>query len=210
MKRNICTLLAVLLTVSLAGCAGGETENTEASVPTTAVEETAPATAVTETVPETAAAAAPTEAAYPEILETEILLEGTPEKVTMELFDGGNYVIYIPKGEWIHEAELEDGYLTDSWESIYNENIELELVSYGSLTLEEAEQQILLEEDDYTFQQTEDGYLRGVDYQDMTVMEIRLCSDGKNTFSLMTEYPMEAGEGFGVRIRSMMESFSIK
>ena len=204
MNRNISLLLAALLTVSLTGCAGKTTENTEAAA------ETSQWIPSTEAAAETTARTEPTELSYPETLETEILLEGTPEKVTMKLFDGGNYVIYIPEGEWLHEAELEDGYLRDSWESIYNEDIELELISYGSLSLEEAEQRIRLEESDYSFQQEENGYLRGIDYGDMTVMEVRICSDGRNTFSLLTEYPMEAGEGFGVRIHSMMDSFSIK
>ena len=112
MNRKISILLAVLLCVSLAGCAGERTETTETAMEVSQAAETGDTTSAltadveTTAAAETAVSSAPTESFYPETMETEILLEGTPEKVTVKLFDGGNFVIYIPEGEWIHEAEL--------------------------------------------------------------------------------------------------------
>ena len=94
--------------------------------------------------------------------------------------------------------------------SVYNEYIALKLVSLGDMDAEEAARRIREEKPGYDFTDNGDGWLHGIDRGSWQMLEVLIRSDGRNTFVLATGYPMEAVEGFGVRIEAMMESFAIK
>ena len=190
------TLIAAALILTLPGCTGKETE-----APPTTFETTIPyEPTVLTTIP-------PKE--YPETIEEEILVEGEPDRLKMNLFDGGNYVVYIPEGAWIQETLLEDGLLTDRWTYEINENLTFTVTSCGNLTAEEAEQ-LFTEKYGENFRKEEEGHYSISDPGMQTFQSLYLTSDGKNTFALHTRMPVEFGDGFSPRFQAMRNSFEIK
>ena len=211
MQKLLSLVLAAALVCSLAGCSLTEPEETR-NAPVSPVLTEAPTTQP-ETEPPTETTEAPTEATekdYPQRIGDAILIEGEPEKLMMELFDGGNYVIYIIEDMWTLETSLVDGYLTDRWVCSFNDMIDFQVISFGPKTPEEAEQYIREKKSGYTFQEAEPGVISGMDMQRSYFLSGEIHSDGKNTFAILTEFPMEAGDGFGGRTAKMMNTFEIK
>ena len=204
MKKLFMLLLAVLLLLSFAGCGAMTPAETE---PETTVQTDAPTAA-----PETQASAeAPTEPGkvYEKTVVKDIFIEGEPQKMTMELFDGGNYVVYLPQDEWILETDLVDGYLTDHWVCSFNDMIEFEVISFGPLPKQEAEQYIQQKKSSYTWDPSAPEFVGGMDPVRHYFLDVEIFSDERNTFGLAAEYPMEAGDGFAPRFREIFNSFEI-
>ena len=230
MKKSMTLLVAAALALSVAGCAVQETDTTTmaaaettTATETTAVQATTPETQATEPVPAvTEMTTAPaetdpietepveTEPLYPEFIERVIVLEGDEYPITMQLFDGGNYVIYYPVDEWEVYYDDEGAYPQDVLVSTVSSTTSLRIVNYGDMDLAEAEALIQEENSNYTFERQENGLWRGMDYPNRMMMEFCVISDGIETYGLQTDYFMEAAEGFGVRIRDMMYTFEIK
>ena len=207
MKKFMSIFMVGLLMLMLAGCSQNRLQpekaaTTEASTTgeTEAVLTTAPVSTTEPVVYET----------YPETIGTAILVEGEPEKMLMDLFDGGNYVVYIPRDQWILETSLENGRLTDRWVCSFNDMIDFQVISFGNVSVEEAIAQIQQEKPQYQFQDSDPEGFGGLDMENMYFLDAEARSDGNNTFVLLAEYPMEAGDGFAPRIGKMMEHFEIK
>ena len=219
MKKYLALTLSAVLILSLTACANDPVQPTTlprqtqetTEKPTEEAATVATTEAATEaTTPNTETVEFTTEPSDPAVITTEIFLEGETEEVVMELHDGGNYIIYIPQGEWILESGVEDGYFMDVWENVNNENLQVSVIQLGAMTPEEAIAVISQEESDYFFEETDPGVYRGMDVEDHTIMDVEVRTDGQQTFALVTEYYIEAAEGFGVRIRGIMDTFKIK
>ena len=203
MNKQLSLILASALILSMTGCEALKQTAADREPVITASSQ------ITEQTDITLPAVLP-EKDYPITMETEISVEGTPQKLTLECFDGGNYVIYIPQGQWALETTLKNGFLTDRWTNINNENIHFEVISFGTLTPSEAEQKILYRNTAFQFDLSHEELGWGMDYVNCTYLNFKIRSDGKNTFALAAEYPMEAGDGFSPRTGAMMDSFQIK
>ena len=204
MKKQIALLL--ILALCLAGCGVQEPETTAAPMVTETVTEPvteAPAETTVETTVET-------EPAMPQTMEVEIRLEGEPEMLTMELFDGGSYGIYIPRDDWTLETEMVDGRLTDCWTSNLSQDVTFRVVSHGNENPDAVEKRILVTQGAYHFDPEVNGTIGGRDNVRGRFMTFSVRTDGSNTFALVGEYPGEFGDGFAPRIRAMMDSFFIK
>ena len=206
MKRIFILLLA--LTLLSAGC--GRREDTPV-IPTEETlpmaQTTAPAEAPTE---EPTEAPTETQAEYPETITTSLLLEGEPMDMVMDLFDGGSYIIYIPQDMWTLETGIVDGYLTDRWVCSFNDMIDFQVISFGQTSPEDAEAYIREIKNTYLFDDSNPDGLNGMDNQSHYFLNCEIQTDGTNTFAILTEFPMEAGDGFGGRTAKMFESFQIK
>ena len=123
MKRVI--LSAILLTLLLSGCGGTKTTAEKAPAPESqppAAEQTAPAGADRNP---TAA-----ELGREDRAVLEVTVEGETEEVPAALFIGQGYSLYIPEEGWRYEKDLDDGVAEDTWESILNGEVELEVRQY--------------------------------------------------------------------------------
>ena len=218
MKYIIPLLLAAVLLLSIPGCGFlQEPEKTETIASVVLTEAPEPPTT------EPPATAAPVPAAdpvtettkppkyYPETIGDALLVEGEPEALMMDLFDGGNYVIYIIQNMWTLETSLTDGYLVDRWYLTVNDMIDLQVISFGDLTEDEAGNYIQESFSGYQIHDGEEpGYISGLNNTTHYFLNGRICSDGKNTFGIIARFPMEAADGMFGRTMKMIRTFEIK
>lgn len=200
MKKILFMILA--FTCILTGCGfGGKVEPPETSLMTEAA-----ATDSTTEILETVSTEAIQET-YPGTVTVDILVEGEPDQLTMDLFDGGMYVIYIPQDTWELKTTIEDGFLRDHWGCIWAPEVWLEIISLGSVSLEEAEE--ILREQGYSFHVTDEGHYE-LYASSKVYASLDIYGDGTNAFAMLIEMPVEFGDGFAPRFRAMIESFEIK
>lgn len=203
-------ILILTLLLALTGC-GQKTSPVVPDVPPTAPETAAPETAA----PETTAPAVPAEDRNPTAAELGreekkdlvFMVEGTEEAVPATLYIGQGYSIYIPDEGWRLEKDVDDGIPEDTWESTVNHDVELRVLHLGEKTLEQAQEWVTAEEDDYRLIEDKQGGLGGTDEEDREVMEVRFYPSGSQMYAVLYEYPMEAAEGFGARLGQIAETF---
>lgn len=205
-------ILILTLLLALSGC-GQKTSPVVPDVPPTAPETAAPETAA----PETTAPAVPAEDRNPTAAELGreekkdlvFMVEGTEEAVPATLYIGQGYSIYIPDEGWRLEKDMDDGIPEDTWESTVNHDVELRVLHLGEKTLEQAQEWVTAEEDDYRLIEDKQGGLGGTDEEDREVMEVRFYPSGSQMYAVLYEYPMEAAEGFGARLSQITETFEV-
>lgn len=205
-------ILILTLLLALTGC-GQKTSPVVPDVPPTAPETAAPETAA----PETTAPAVPAEDRNPTAAELGreekkdlvFMVEGTEEAVPATLYIGQGYSIYIPDEGWRLEKDVDDGIPEDTWESTVNHDVELRVLHLGEKTLEQAQEWVTAEEDDYRLIEDKQGGLGGTDEEDREVMEVRFYPSGSQMYAVLYEYPMEAAEGFGARLGQITETFEV-
>ena len=205
-------ILILTLLLALTGC-GQKTSPVVPDVPPTAPETAAPETAA----PETTAPAVPAEDRNPTAAELGreekkdlvFMVEGTEEAVPATLYIGQGYSIYIPDEGWRLEKDVDDGIPEDTWESTVNHDVELRVLHLGEKTLEQAQEWVTAEEDDYRLIEDKQGGLGGTDEEDREVMEVRFYPSGSQMYAVLYEYPMEAAEGFGARLDQITATFEV-
>ena len=187
----------LILALCLSGCGAAAPEPTAAPTQTQAVTETTqPPTETT----------APTEPAWPESME--VTVEEKP--VTMDLFDGGGYVIYLPREEWTVESEVTEGYLTDRFTNADNSSMTMEVITCGAMSAEAVEKRILVTEGNYHFGPEENGGYKGLDNVRGRYMIFTIVSDGAVSYALTAEYPTGQDRNFVPVVRAVMDAFAIK
>ena len=83
----------------------------------------------------------------------------------------------------------------------------MEIISLGAVSPEEAEE--ILRKLGYSFYMTDEGYY-DLDADPKVYASLDIYHDGVNAFAMLTEMPVEFGDGFAPRFRAMSESFEIK
>ena len=208
--KKLILLLGLLL--ALSGCG----QKTSPAVPV-APDTPDVQTSATSDVTETTAPVAPTEDRNPTAAELGreekkdlvFMVEGTEETVPVTLYIGQGYSIYIPDEGWRLEKDVEDGIPEEKWESTVNDDVELRVLYLGEKTLEQAQEWVTAEEDDYRLIEDKQGNLGGTDEKDREVLEVRFHPSGTQIYAVLYEYPMEAAEGFGARLGQIAETFEV-
>ena len=203
-------ILILTLLLALSGCG----QKTSPAAPTSP--ETAPdvQTSATSEVPETSATA-PTEDRNPtaeelgreEKMDLVFMVEGMEETVPATLYIGQGYSIYIPDEGWRLEKDMEDGVPEEKWESTVNSDVELRVLHLGEKTLEQAQEWVTAEEDNYRLIEDKQGGLGGTDAEDREVLEVRFHPAGTQMYAVAYQYPVEASEGFGARLSQIADTF---
>ena len=196
MKKPI---LILTLLLALSGC--GQTDSPAA-----------PETAAPSTVPETAAPAGDRNPTAEELGRADkkdltIMVEGTEEAVPATLYIGQGYSIYIPDEGWRLEKDMEDGVPEEKWESTVNSDVELRVLHLGEKTLEQAQEWVTAEEDNYRLIEDKQGGLGGTDAEDREVLEVRFHPAGTQMYAVAYQYPVPASEGFGARLSQIADTF---
>lgn len=137
------------------------------------------------------------------------LIEGMEDTVPATLYVGEGYSIYIPDEGWALEEDLDDGIQRETWESALLEDVELQVLHLGEMTLEQAQAWISAEEDEFQLIEDKRGGLGGTDERDRSVMEVRFYPSGNAMYAVLYTYPMEAAEGFGTRLSVMADTFEL-
>ena len=208
MKRVI--LSGILLALLLSGCGGTKTTAEKAPAPESqppAAEQTAPAGADRNP---TAA-----ELGREDRAVLEVTVEGETEEVPAALFIGQGYSLYIPEEGWRHEKDLDDGAAEDTWESILNGEVELEVRQYPASPdrTPDAVKAAFVKGRDYVFEDLMGGGLgdplAGVD-EDGDFLSFMAAQSGDGTVYVISwEYPREAAEGFGTRLAQIANTFQL-
>ena len=201
MKKHIIAwlLLAALL---LTGCGGRKEPPAPPQAPQPEVQ--APADPVP---PQEPAAPAPETPEREEKGELTFLLEGMEETVPVTLYTGDGYSIYIPDEGWRLEEDVDDRIREECWESTQRDDVELRVLHLGDMTLEEAQDWMIREEDDYRLIEDKQGGLYGEDRE--AYVEIRFFSGGGRMYAVAWKYPSEAAEGFGTRLGVLADTFEV-
>ena len=208
MKRVI--LSGILLTLLLSGCGGTKTTAEKAPAPESqppAAEQTAPAGA--DRSPTAA------ELGREDRAVLEVTVEGETEEVPAALFIGQGYSIYIPEEGWRYEKDLDDGVAEDTWESILNGEVELEVRQYPASPdrTPDAVKAAFVKGRDYVFEDLMGGGLgdplAGVD-EDGDFLSFMTAEGADGTVYVISwEYPAEAAEGFGARLAQIANTFQL-
>ena len=208
MKRVI--LSGILLTLLLSGCGGTKTTAEKAPAPESqppAAEQTAPAGA--DRSPTAA------ELGREDRAVLEMTVEGETEEVPAALFIGQGYSLYIPEEGWRYEKDLDDGVAEDTWESILNGEVELEVRQYPAAPdrTPDAVKAAFVKGRDYVFEDLMGGGLgdplAGVD-EDGDFLSFMTAEGADGTVYVISwEYPAEAAEGFGTRLAQIANTFQL-
>lgn len=211
MKKLLLTGV-LALTLALAGC--GQTQAPTPERPAgggqTVQEPEAPETAVSEDRNPTAA-----ELGREEIANLMMSVEGETEEIPATLSIRQGYSIYIPDGGWHLETDHNDdgAVWEDTWESTFNDDVELGVRCYAGVTAEEARDRFLRDEDDYLFEDLMGGALgdplTGVDTEDNDVLGFMTAEKDGNVYVVYWKYPSEAAEGFGARLPVVADTFRV-
>ena len=208
MKRVI--LSGILLTLLLSGCGGTKTTAEKAPAPESqppAAEQTAPAGA--DRSPTAA------ELGREDRAVLEMTVEGETEEVPAALCIGQGYSLYIPEEGWRYEKDLDDGVAEDTWESILNGEVELEVRQYPASPdrTPDAVKAAFVKGRDYVFEDLMGGGLgdplAGVD-EDGDFLSFMTAEGADGTVYVISwEYPAEAAEGFGARLAQIANTFQL-
>lgn len=208
MKRVI--LSGILLTLLLSGCGGTKTTAEKAPAPESqppAAEQTASAGA--DRSPTAA------ELGREDRAVLEVTVEGETEEVPAALFIGQGYSLYIPEEGWRYEKDLDDGVAEDTWESILNGEVELEVRQYPASPdrTPDAVKAAFVKGRDYVFEDLMGGSLgdplTGTD-EDGDFLSFMTVEGADGTVYVISwEYPAEAAEGFGARLAQIANTFQL-
>ena len=194
MKRVI--LSGILLTLLLSGCGGPKTTAEKAPAP--------------ESQPPAAA-----ELGREDRAVLEVTVEGETEEVPAALFIGQGYSLYIPEEGWRYEKDLDDGVAEDTWESILNGEVELEVRQYPASPdrTPDAVKAAFVKGRDYVFEDLMGGSLgdplTGTD-EDGDFLSFMTVEGADGTVYVISwEYPGEAAEGFGTRLAQIANTFQL-
>ena len=208
MKRVI--LSGILLALLLSGCGGAKTTAEKAPAPESqppAAEQTVPAGA--DRSPTAA------ELGREDRAVLEVTVEGETEEVPAALFIGQGYSLYIPEEGWRYEKDLDDGVAEDTWESILNGEVELEVRQYPASPdrTPDAVKAAFVKGRDYVFEDLMGGGLgdplAGVD-EDGDFLSFMAAEGADGTVYVVSwEYPGEAAEGFGTRLAQIANTFQL-
>ena len=126
------------------------------------------------------------------------MVEGLKEEVSVVLYNGNDYSIYIPEEGW----QVTE---TDIWESVHNEKVKLQIMDYEGESVEEFREQLL--EDGYSL----DGYgsvkLTKYDSEEALIQNVRIQKFNDRIKGIFYSYPLEAEEGFGTRLERIVSTF---
>jgi len=141
-------------------------------------------------------------------------IEGEEETVRTLRHTGEGYSIYIPEEDWRFEREEDDGIIEERWESLRNDDVELTVRTYPVYPDASVETTKLafLRESGYVFEDLTGGTpgdpLVGREADGDYLCFVAAEGAGGATYIVAWEYPAEAAEGFGVRLRVMADTFS--
>lgn len=144
-----------------------------------------------------------------ETTDLRFMVEGMEELVPATLYIGQGYSIYVPNEGWRLEEDINEGIQIDTWESVINDDVELSVLHLGERTLDQAQDWIITEEEDFIFTEDEQGNLLGTDREDQKNIAVIFYSADNAMYAVQYTYPIEATEGFGTRLSVIASTFEI-
>lgn len=120
----------------------------------------------------------------------------TPEEVVPA------YTLVVPTEGWQQEGE-------SVWRSSVNTAVSLEIAYYPNFTADDCRNALIAQEPQLQLAAAEDGNLNGRDANLENAMAVRIVPATDGCFALISRYPFEAAEGFGMRLWAIMNTFTV-
>ena len=136
--------------------------------------------------------------------ELSFYLEGMEEKAMATLYAGDGYSLYIFDADWVYY--LDDG--QPVWESRLNPDVKLGVIHLKGMTSSAAQQWVRQRFEGFNLTEDKQGGLGGTNAEGI-LADVRLIPSGDDVYALCCVYPMEAEEGFGVRLAVMADTFAL-
>ncbi len=141
--------------------------------------------------------------------ELKIMLEGMEEAMPVILHQGDRYSIYIPKEGWRMETDSDIGVYEEEWISTVNDDVKLKVVYLNGKNLQQAQEWLRADKNDYELVEDANGGLSGQDKEDHDYLDAHFYTLGNDTYVVMCKYPEEAAEGFGSRLNALADTFEL-
>ena len=142
--------------------------------------------------------------APPQQTELTFYVEGMEEKATATLYAGDGYSLYIFDENWVYY--LDDG--QPIWESRLNPDVKLSVIHLKDMPLSAAQQWIRGDFENFDLIEDNRGGLGGTNAEGI-MADVRLISSEDDVYAVCCVYPLEAAEGFGVRLAVMADTFAL-
>lgn len=126
------------------------------------------------------------------------MVEGLKEEVTVVLYKGNGYSIYIPEEGW----QMTE---TDIWVSVHNEKVKLQIMDYEGESVEAFREQLL--EDGYSLDDYGSVKLTKYDSEEALIQNVRILRFNDKIKGIFYSYPLEAEEGFETRLERIVSTF---
>ena len=136
--------------------------------------------------------------------ELTFYLEGMEEKAMATLYAGDGYSLYIFDEGWVNF--LDDG--QPVWESRLNPDVKLGVIHLTDMPLSAAQGWVRHKFEGFDLIEDKQGGLGGTNAEGI-LADVRLIPSGEDTYAVCCVYPMEAAEGFGVRLAVMADTFAL-
>ncbi|MBO5170642.1 MAG: M56 family metallopeptidase [Oscillospiraceae bacterium] len=136
--------------------------------------------------------------------ELTFYLEGMEEKAMATLYAGDGYSLYIIDEGWVNF--LDDG--QPVWESRLNPDVKLGVIHLTDMPLSAAQGWVRHKFEGFDLIEDKQGGLGGTNAEGI-LADVRLIPSGEDTYAVCCVYPMEAAEGFGVRLAVMADTFAL-
>ena len=125
-------------------------------------------------------------------------VEGMEEVVPATIFEGLHYTLTIPTEGWEMIA-------SECWASEANGEVQFWVTDYAGEDVEDVLQKLL----DGGYEKAEfDPYLVSREDEEGILHYVKLFSENEETIGIFYCYPAEAAEGFGTRIRTIVDTFN--
>lgn len=200
MRKLLSFCMVIIMVLSLTACHKGQTAEPEDS--------NAPETTLQE---QPAAQIQPPSAdqlGREEHTDLVFFLEGLEEKVPASLQMGQDYSIYIPDEGWQYQTCTVDGFPAETWQSMDNENVQLQIVDLGHKDLAEVQSWVKESRTEYDLIEDQQGGLGGTD-ADGNMLDVSFHPSEESMYVVFRLYPVECTEGFGTRLYVMADTFAI-
>ena len=142
--------------------------------------------------------------ALPQKRELTFYLEGMEETAMAALYAGDGYSLYIFDEDWVYS--LVDG--QPVWESSLNSEVKLSIIHLQDMPLSAAQQWVRSRFEDFDLIEDNRGGLGGTNAAGI-MADVRLIPAGDDVYAVSCVYPIEAAEGFGVRLGVMADTFTL-
>lgn len=133
-------------------------------------------------------------------------LEGEEVQEPAHLYTGEGWSIYIPTQGWNESATTVDAFSAVTWTPAVNDSVDLRILNLGTMSLENAQKWVIAQHPDYDLILDKQGGVSGTDSA-QNLLDARLIAGANTMYALLTRYPMDAAEGFGVTLRVITDTF---
>lgn len=134
--------------------------------------------------------------------EMTVTLEGEQESMAVRLWDTGDFSVYVPE-DWEQDA---DG----AWGPEDNGALRFFVQSFDGQSGEEARAALAEDYSGFSFTELDGDLFSGHNAAGGLHLSVKAVESPEACYAICAQYPDEAAEGFGIRLRMLADTFELK